>query len=793
MLAPMRPLARTAALSLCLFLLACPTPEERTEQAREDVRQALGRGDRLAALHAIESIGEPDTPKGLIDVAGLQVAAGEAPAALRLLEQGIERWPENDELRVTLAKVALMLSDPNTARAVLIDVGPDSEHHITALVLRSEADLKLGDFDRAVSTLDEAERLYPDRPEARIARIGTLLKEGHLEEAREALAAAREPLRAAGQEDVLLGLEIGVLGAQAEEDPETAVAGLRELAESHPDEPKVWAALVQVVIQSGRPREAITLLRDAIDEDPERLYLYVPLANLLQSDGRPDEALGLLKQLIERSPTPSAYLALARHHISQPEASEEALAALEEGLEAFPENPMLRHADAEAKLGLVGGEAARDAVETYRDRFPEDPNGEYLQARLDLAEGRTGAAIERLTAVMPKLDQAFTQHWLGRALEVDGDLVGAQRRYVLAVQRNPRDIELYVPLVRLAAQRGAWPGVAKLGEQMTRLNPMRPDGWSAWLSAVNELGQSQLAEAVAQRYLMLFPDLDDARLGLARAQRSAGRFDEAMKALDEAEPDFGDPAQLEAERALTLGLSGRLEEGIALARSAMAEHPDSAAVQLTAAALLFMVGEAEEGSRATDRALELAPDDARPLAQRARFRAATGRLEGAQEDCERYLALRPDDARIYFVLGSVQERSGRVEGAIAAYQKAAELDPQAFAPRNNLAYLLADRDLDAALLAAQEAYALRSESPAVLDTLGWLYLRKGLVDRATSLLEEAHAGAPELAEVQLHLALAHREAGRRDEAREHLTALAARDDTPDELEAQVHEALRSLE
>ena len=34
-----------------------------------------------------------------------------------------------------------------------------------------------------------------------------------------------------------------------------------------------------------------------------------------------------------------------------------------------------------------------------------------------------------------------------------------------------------------------------------------------------------------------------------------------------------------------------------------------------------------------------------------------------------------------------------------------------------------------------------------MDTLGVLYLRKGLADRAVSLLEEAHAGLPEMAEV----------------------------------------------
>ena len=127
-----------------------------------------------------------------------------------------------------------------------------------------------------------------------------------------------------------------------------------------------------------------------------------------------------------------------------------------------------------------------------------------------------------------------------------------------------------------------------------------------------------------------------------------------------------------------------------------------------------------------------------------------------------------------------------------SYRRAAELDPTAFEPRNNLALLLAERDLDGALAAAQEAYALRSNSPAVLDTLGWLYLRKGLVDRATSLLKEAHAAAPELAEVQLHLALAHQKAGRTDDARRLLVALAQRNDARPELGARVDEALRSL-
>lgn len=794
MLAPMRTLACACALLSVSLLLGCPTPQERSETAREDARQALARRDRVAALKAIHTLRqlEPDTPQDVIELAELLVLAGEAPEALRVLERGLDRWPDDDALRVPLARVALLVSNPSAARAALLEVGPDAENHVTALVLRAQAELRLGNFDRAVEILGEAEELYPDAPEARIARIGALLNEARFEDAREALEAARPALVAAGSEQTLVGFELELLRAQSQEDPEGTLEGLRELAEAHPDDPRVWQAMVFIMARTGRGEESAELLAEAIEENPDRFFLYPPLAAMRQASGDGEGALALLRELIDRSASPTAYLVLAQFLSNQPDREGATLAALQEGLEAFPDDPQLLRADAEAKLALSDLGAARAAVETFRERQPDDPNREYLQARLELAEGNSGAAVQRLTSLMPRLDLPVTQHWLGRALEADGDLQGATRRYRLALQRDPNDVGLYPALIGVEAQRGNWREVSHLGERMTRIAPQREEGWSAWASGLVQLGDGARAEPVARRYADLFPESGDAQLTLVRGLRAAGHYDEALEALDAAQPLVEDAAQLEAEKALTLGLSGRLAEGIALVREASATHPDSAAVHLTAASLLFAAGQAEEGARAAERALELDPDDPQPLALRARFRAATGRLEGAREDCERYLALRPDDPAIHFVLGAVHDGAGRSDEAIAAYRRAAELDPEAFAPRNNLAYLLADRDLDAALVAAQEAYAL-SPDPAVLDTLGWLYLRKGLVDRATSLLEKAHAEAPQLAEVQLHLALAHREAGRKDDARQLLVALAAREDTPQELEAQVQDALRSLE
>ncbi len=78
-----------------------------------------------------------------------------------------------------------------------------------------------------------------------------------------------------------------------------------------------------------------------------------------------------------------------------------------------------------------------------------------------------------------------------------------------------------------------------------------------------------------------------------------------------------------------------------------------------------------------------------------------------------------------------------------------------------------------------------------MDTLGALYLEKGLVDRAISVLEDAHHGAPDLPDAKLHLGLAYRDAGRTAEARTLLAAVGASEAARPELRASAKEALDS--
>jgi predicted Zn-dependent protease len=785
---------RTAAV--CAVVCAgCGTPEERAETARQEVREALSRGEVADALDTLAKLRDvqPETPEAILEYAELLVRAGEAAQAVWVLQASLGRFPDRHELRLALGRAALLVSDPALARAVLAEVPAGSDHHPMALLTLSQAELQLGDLASGLAVIARAEALYPDLPGLRAARIATLLGEQRLDEARAALAEAkaletREDGRAALRR-VETALHAVALRAGH---TDAAIAGLTALVEEDPGDALAWQPLVLALALAGQVDRASLRLRAAIEADPARYSLYSLLASVELLQGRAGPAEALLRELLRRSPSPAAHLGLARFYTAQRDEAR-AAAAYAAALAAFPDEPLLRFHRAEALLGFGRVDEAAEEVRRFRDAQPrDDPHAEYLRARVELARGDAAAAKARLERLAPRLDQAATQFWLGRALESLGDRAGAERRYGLAMIRPGTDALPFLEVIHLARSRGDWRAVAGYAEMMRARLPYLLEGWTADIAARIQLGRASEAEALARHAVAIFAASPEPRLLLAEALRARGRVPDALVTLDALERELGSSDRLAAQRVLTLGSAGQ-PQALERAREAAAAHPGSAVVQLALAQLLFTSRDAAAGSAAVDRALSLAPDDPMPLRVRAEFRAASGDFAGSLADCESYLALRPDDGRVRFVQAVALEAIGRRSDAAAAYRRAAELDPRAFEPRNNLAGLLAaDGDLDGALEAAQAAYALAGDDPHVMDTLGALYLRKGRVDRAVSLLEDAHAEAPQLADAQLHLAQAYQAAGRTDEARRLLADLERRGALQPDLRAAVEETLHSL-
>jgi tetratricopeptide (TPR) repeat protein len=94
-----------------------------------------------------------------------------------------------------------------------------------------------------------------------------------------------------------------------------------------------------------------------------------------------------------------------------------------------------------------------------------------------------------------------------------------------------------------------------------------------------------------------------------------------------------------------------------------------------------------------------------------------------------------------------------------------------FAPAaNNLAYILAEQDknLNEALDFARTARQKLPHNPYVIDTMGWVFYKKGLYNSAIGELSESLVKIPQNPSVNYHIGMAYFKKGDPEQARTYL-------------------------
>ena len=99
------------------------------------------------------------------------------------------------------------------------------------------------------------------------------------------------------------------------------------------------------------------------------------------------------------------------------------------------------------------------------------------------------------------------------------------------------------------------------------------------------------------------------------------------------------------------------------------------------------------------------------------------------------------------------------------------LNPRSAPAANNLAWLLSEHggDKDKTLTLAQTAKELAPENPRVSDTLGWIFYRRGLHQRALALLKDSAGKLPCNTMIQYHLGRVSAQLGDTEAARQALS------------------------
>ncbi|GAA5169580.1 MULTISPECIES: tetratricopeptide repeat protein [Halomonadaceae] len=145
---------------------------------------------------------------------------------------------------------------------------------------------------------------------------------------------------------------------------------------------------------------------------------------------------------------------------------------------------------------------------------------------------------------------------------------------------------------------------------------------------------------------------------------------------------------------------------------------------------------------------------------------ARDRIDAARQLLDQAVTRYPDDTPLRFTRSMFRYRQGNLAGMERDLRQIIEREPRNAMALNALGYTLADETsrLDEARKLIERAYRLQPESPAIIDSLGWVYHKLGDDQQALPYLREAYRLQPDQ-EIAAHLAEVLWRLERRDEAR----------------------------
>lgn len=373
------------------------------------------------------------------------------------------------------------------------------------------------------------------------------------------------------------------------------------------------------------------------------------------------------------------------------------------------------------------GEGRFDAIDAdLRPLLDVRPYGSLLYAQQAMAYDIAGRNAEALQAYATAADSGL---WLPQAIVRRADLLartGAhdQASALLSSDANAGNPEIAAAAARLAA--GQNPAQA-------RLTPARAAAIGLYGVSTIYLQQADSTNGLAALTLaqMLDPSLDAARVAAATQQARLGHADRAIAALQAVPATSEYASSARVMEAWTLVDEGRGDDAVTLALQATAS-----------------------GDARATRALG---DIYREL----------HRYEDAERVYSTLIAAYPNDWRLYFARGAVHMRRNHIEAGETDMQQALRLSPDQPDVLNYLGYSWIDRGvhLPEALRMIQRAAALRPDSAAIGDSLGWAYYRMGDYAKALDALEHAVQVEPGDATLNEHLGDVYWRVGRRTEAR----------------------------
>ncbi len=192
--------------------------------------------------------------------------------------------------------------------------------------------------------------------------------------------------------------------------------------------------------------------------------------------------------------------------------------------------------------------------------------------------------------------------------------------------------------------------------------------------------------------------------------------------------------------------------------SGICTKKNTAACHMTLSFLHEGAGNNGNALQEIKKAIEIEPGKITLYHALAQYYARHNMVKDAQSEYQKILNKKPDDLAAATMLAMLYQSSGDNGSAKKVYRYILEKNTKDARAANNLAWILAEendkKDLDEAMMLAQKAKDAFPEDPRIADTLGYVYLRKGLADNALGQFQLAVEKLPNEPTILYHQALA---------------------------------------
>ncbi len=552
---------------------------------------------------------------------------------------------------------------------------------------------------------------------------------------------------------------------------------LVKLLETSKDYLRGYDTLYNYYLRTNRLPDAERIVKLRVTNLPDLVYARIALAAHQAALRNEGETVKVLDQIIKDSAKfPDAYEQVGSFYFRLRD-FDRSIKIRELGLANAKDDAMkktLRKGIVESLSAQNKISEAQTMVETMLKADPKDPEAIAIRAHLWLLGGKPenlNAALADLQSVVSKLPDNFVLRFdLGNALLIRGDLDAAKLQFLEVLKLKSDFFPARNALAQLSLQKQDWTSALQLSGEVLSQSPNNLFGRLVRSHALLAQNNRPEARALLLETIKLYPKSKDAQYQLGFAyfnDKDYKNAEENFRAVY-----FGDSPDLRGLMGLieTYMAQGRFDVAGKLVDAEIVKFPKALAFQVARATIAIRSGQPDTAIDLL-RKVALVQSDQPDLYMRlAEAQKLKGDFKGALESWKKASDLAPNGVSPLLNRAMALDGMKRFTEARPLYDQVLRIQPDNALALNNLAYLLAEdgNELDAALTLAQRARQKQPNDPMIADTLGWIYIKKGLSNNAIAIFSDLTAKHPTVSVFHYHHAMALSQRGDKVQAKRSL-------------------------